>query len=246
MGGRGATSATSKASEQPENARVAASRRKLERLKKEFDDMANPAENKPLGQPRHLETSMGRRLAKQEDKFIERKFNKLNAIKAQEEKLERVEYREKNRALGLTANGGLQKSVQNIGAWEKRLNQQLEIKQYLKDNKIKTGNQYKAGIYEKFGTTYKSSKLKEARETVNSLRTMSKQASAAKGAMSSQSKKLVESGAVKQWAKKPTYYFVNGLRKVAVEMDSSGKFKPSSRYPAISQSDKDFLKKLLG
>ncbi|HBI3722363.1 TPA: hypothetical protein K4433_003060, partial [Enterococcus faecalis] len=37
--------------------------------------------------------------------------------------------------------------------------------------------------------------------------------------MSEKTKELIESGAVTQWKKKPIFYFVKGLRKVALEID---------------------------
>ena len=40
--------------------------------------------------------------------------------------------------------------------------------------------------------------------------------------------KLVDEGAVNQWEKKPVFYFVKGLRKVAFEVDETGNFKLSN------------------
>ena len=49
--------------------------------------------------------------------------------------------------------------------------------------------------------------------------------------VSERTKELIESGAVTQWKKKPIFYFVKGLRKVALEIDENG--------------DKEFINKLL-
>ena len=54
-------------------------------------------------------------------------------------------------------------------------------------------------------------------------------------AISAHSQQLIDSGAVTQWQKKPVYYFVKGLRKVALTLDEQGNFQPSKRYPPISE-----------
>ena len=53
-------------------------------------------------------------------------------------------------------------------------------------------------------------------------------------AISEHSQQLIDSGAVTQWQKKPVYYFVKGLRKVALTLDEHGDFQPSKRYPPMS------------
>jgi hypothetical protein len=54
-------------------------------------------------------------------------------------------------------------------------------------------------------------------------------------AISAHSQQLIDSGAVTQWQKKPVYYFVKGLRKVALTLDEHGDFQPSKRYPPMSE-----------
>ncbi|HGW2884782.1 MULTISPECIES: hypothetical protein [Enterococcus] len=63
--------------------------------------------------------------------------------------------------------------------------------------------------------------------------------------ISSHSQALIDSGAVNQWKKKPIYYFVKGLKKVALELDKEGNFTISNRYPAWSEQDKTFIQELL-
>ncbi|MEM5036262.1 hypothetical protein AACA89_04185, partial [Enterococcus faecalis] len=63
--------------------------------------------------------------------------------------------------------------------------------------------------------------------------------------ISEKTKELIESGAVTQWKKKPIFYFVKGLRKVALEIDENGDFFISNYYPACTDLDKEFIKKLL-
>lgn len=59
--------------------------------------------------------------------------------------------------------------------------------------------------------------------------------------MSDQTKQLIADGKITQWAKKPIYYFVKGLRKAAVVIDENGNVKSSNNYPVSA----DELKKLL-
>lgn len=54
--------------------------------------------------------------------------------------------------------------------------------------------------------------------------------SAKKTKISKSAQSLIDSGKVKQWAKKPNTYFINGLKKTALELQSDGTFKHSPRY----------------
>lgn len=63
--------------------------------------------------------------------------------------------------------------------------------------------------------------------------------------VSEKTQELIDSGAVNQWKKKPIYYFVKGLKKVALEIDDNGDFYISSRYSPYSEEDKKFVEELL-
>ena len=63
--------------------------------------------------------------------------------------------------------------------------------------------------------------------------------------VSEHTQKLIDDGLVNQWKKKPIYYFVKGLKKVALEINQDGNFVISKRYPAYSEDDKKFVKELL-
>ena len=59
-------------------------------------------------------------------------------------------------------------------------------------------------------------------------------------------KYLIDNGLVKQWDKKPIYYFVVGLRKVAVVVDNkTGEFIISKKYFAKTDKDEQFVNNLL-
>ena len=56
---------------------------------------------------------------------------------------------------------------------------------------------------------------------------------------------IIDSGAVKQWAKYPNIYFVKGLRFVALEMTKEGKFEQSSQYLPKTEEEEEVVNKLL-
>ena len=63
--------------------------------------------------------------------------------------------------------------------------------------------------------------------------------------LSRHAQSLIDNGLVTQWQKKPIYYFVKGLRKVALVLNESGDFEASKKYSADSDSDVEFVEKLL-
>ena len=63
--------------------------------------------------------------------------------------------------------------------------------------------------------------------------------------LSQHAQSLIDDGLVTQWKKKPIYYFIKGLRKVALVLNESGDFEESKQYSAYSDSDIEFVEKLL-
>lgn len=70
--------------------------------------------------------------------------------------------------------------------------------------------------------------IKSWKNKVSSLESTMKSNKKVKISKSAQS--LIDSGKVKQWAKKPNTYFINGLKKTALELQPDGTFKHSPRY----------------
>lgn len=56
--------------------------------------------------------------------------------------------------------------------------------------------------------------------------------------------KLVDSKKLTQWTKKQQYYFVKGLKKVAVKLEN-GKLRLSKKYPPKNDNEKQYIKDLL-
>ena len=63
--------------------------------------------------------------------------------------------------------------------------------------------------------------------------------------LSEHAQNLIDSGLVTQWQKKPIYYFVKSLRKVALVLNESGDFEASKKYSPYSDDDIKFVEKLL-
>ena len=63
--------------------------------------------------------------------------------------------------------------------------------------------------------------------------------------LSQHAQNLIAKGLVTQWQKKPIYYFVKGLRKVALVLNESGGFETSKKYSPHSDEDIEFVEKLL-
>ena len=56
--------------------------------------------------------------------------------------------------------------------------------------------------------------------------------------------KLVDSKKINQWKKQPEYYFIKGLRKVAVKLEN-GRLRLSKKYPPKNDNEKQYIKDLL-
>ena len=63
--------------------------------------------------------------------------------------------------------------------------------------------------------------------------------------LSQHAENLISNGLVTQWQKKPIYFFVKGLKKVALVLNESGDFEASKKYSPYSDSDIEFVEKLL-
>lgn len=63
--------------------------------------------------------------------------------------------------------------------------------------------------------------------------------------LSEHAENLIANGLVTQWQKKPIYYFVKGLKKVALVINESGNFEASKKYSPYSDEDIKFVEKLL-
>lgn len=183
-------------------------------------------------------------------KTVKRKYEKSRNLLQEEEKqekriemLEKVEkFKESNELIkdihvvGKTgyATVGVKTSVNNLEYFKNQLKEMEE-----KNEEAKAYNKTKPKIKMKtLGADI--TKLKKKIAYLEQMEEREKNQ-----VLSEQTKELIDNGAVVQWKKKPIYYFVKGLKKVALEIDENGNFIISPRYPAYDESDKDFINNLL-
>ena len=218
--------------------RLEIAEKKLDRLKASFEP--SPMAHAPLGQPLHLYKASGRAMARKLERHNEKMFKLTDEIKKQEEYVEILEEREYKKANGLTSNYGLAKTVENLPRWKKRVERLEFIRDYNKSHGLKVATPYEneKGDLE----FYSSQKLKDAKDTVANLENILNQVRAGEHGMNEAFQTLVNDGSVRQWAKKPKYYFVKGLRKVALEYSEEMEgFIESPRYPSKNDDERKAL-----
>ena len=209
--------------EKPDNSRLAQARRKLERLKGEADEAINAAyshQSLTNGQPVNDKRGGGRFMQKQEQ-IENRVFSKLDEIKEQEERIERLQEIEDRKAAGLNRQGnGLEMSVQNIP----RIREEIE--------KAERGE-----------SSYRPETIKRYKKELERLEAIQDKVDGL--VIQPETQALIDSGEVKQWAKQPNIYFVKGLRRVALELSEEGRFELSPKYRPNTDEEKEIVNKLL-
>ena len=209
--------------EKPDNSRLAQARRKLERLKGEADEAINAAyshQSLTNGQPMNDKRGGGRFMQKQEQ-IENRVFSKLDEIKEQEERIERLQEREDRKAAGLNRQGnGLEMSVQNIP----RIRAEIE--------KAERGE-----------SSYRPETIKRYKKELERLEAIQDKVDGL--VIKPETQALIDSGEVKQWAKQPNIYFVKGLRRVALELTEEGRLELSPKYRPNTDEEKEIVNKLL-
>ena len=183
-------------------------------------------------------------------KKLKQQYEKSRCLFQEEEKqkrriemLEKVEmFKEENDTLkdvhvvGKSgyATVGAKTSVNNLDYFKEKLEElerlNVEAKRY---NKTKPKIKYR---------TY-GSEITKLKRKIAILEEMAEKDANKK--VSEHTQKLIDDGLVNQWKKKPIYYFVKGLKKVALEINQEGNFVISKRYPAYSEDDQKFIKGLL-
>ncbi|GAB2021512.1 hypothetical protein RyT2_05860 [Pseudolactococcus yaeyamensis] len=212
-----------------DNSRLAQAQRKLERLEREMSEATDEMyahQKLTNGQPMNDKRNGPAWFKRREE--LERKARNLDSeLKDHRDRVDRLEQQVFNKEHGLNKQGtGLEMSVGNID----------NIKRAIETGELIEGNKAKLS-----GETIK----KYQKELVR-LEEMKHNSEKVQGVMSDATKALITSGDIKQWIKQPTLYFVNGLQKVALELDAeTGEFKISQKYAPKTQTDKDFVDNLL-
>lgn len=203
-----------------DNSRLAQARRKLERLKGEQDDAISRAYSHQAltnGQPMNDKRG-GASFMRKQEQIEDQVFSKMDEIRQQEERVERLEHQQHLKEMGLNRQGsGLEMSVQNIP----RIREELE----------------KAERGESFFT---NATLKRYQEELTRLEGISEQMG--KISIQPATQSLIDEGLVNQWEKQPNTYFVKGLRRVALELTEEGEFQLSSQAKYHPKTDEERLK----
>ena len=206
--------------EKPDNSRLAQARRKLERLKGEADEVINAVyshQSLTNGQPMNDKRG-GANFMRKQEQIEGRVFSKMDEIKQQEERVERLEHQQHLKEMGLNRQGsGLDMSVQNIP----RIREELE--------KAKRGESF-----------FTKATLKRYQEELTRLEAISEQMD--KTSIQPATQALIDEGLVNQWQKQPNTYFVKGLRRVALELTEEGEFQLSSQTKYHPKTDEERLK----
>lgn len=220
---------------------------KLDRIRMEKEENAGAIRNEhdriPFGQPNiigrpDIYKTVKRYYAKQ-IKLIEEEDQQERRI----DMLERVEeFKEENDLLqdvhvvgkSSYATVGAKTSVNNLDYFKNKL------AELIADNEeAKAYNKTKPAIKRKT----RGAEITKLKRKIASLEDMQERDQTK--VVSEKTQELIDSGAVNQWKKKPIYYFVKGLKKVALEIDENGEFYISNRYSADTECDKKFVEKLL-
>ena len=206
--------------EKSDNSRLAQARRKLERLKGEQDEAISRAYSHQAltnGQPINDKRG-GASFMRKQEQIEGQVFSKMDEIRQQEERVERLEHQQHLKEMGLNRQGsGLEMSVQNIP----RIREELE--------KAKRGESF-----------FTKATLKRYQEELTRLEAISEQMGKTRIKPATQS--LIDEGQVNQWQKQPNTYFVKGLRRVALELTEEGEFQLSSQTKYHPKTDEERLK----
>ena len=206
--------------EKPDNSRLAQARRKLERLKGEQDEAISRAYSYQAltnGQPINDKRG-GANFMRKQEQIEDQVFSKMDEIRKQEERVERLEHQQHLKEMGLNRQGsGLEMSVQNIP----RIREELE--------KAKRGESF-----------FTKATLKRYQEELTRLESISEQMG--KTSIQPATQALIDEGLVNQWQKQPNTYFVKGLRRVALELTEEGEFQLSSQTKYHPKTDEERLK----
>lgn len=220
---------------------------KLNRLKEEQNELMKAIRKEhdsiPFGQPniigrRDIYKDVKRYRAKSIANLIEqeKQENRIKMLeKVEEAKSENSNLKDVH-VVGITEDAtiGAKTSVNNLEYFKEKL-AELEAK----NEEAKKYNKTKPAVKMKtLGTEI--TKLKNKIQMLEDMKAKDESK-----VMSEHAQYLIASGLVTQWKKKPIYYFVKGLRKVALVLNESGDFEASKKYSPYSDEDIKFVEKLL-
>ena len=220
---------------------------KLNRLKTEQDGIMKAIRKEndliPFGQPniigrkdiykdlkRHYGKSIENSIQQEKQENRIEMLEKVEEVKSENSTLKDVH------VVGNSSHAtiGAKTSVNNLEYFKEKL---AELEE--KNQKAKTYNKTRPAVKMKtLGTEI--TKLKRKIQVLEEMKAKDENK-----VLSQHAQYLIKNGLVTQWQKKPIYYFVKGLRKVALVLNESGDFEASKKYSPYSDSDIKFVEKLL-
>lgn len=221
--------------------------RKLENIRKEKRELhihcKKEQKDIPFGQPniqgrRNIYQGITQKHAKmfflmQAEKDQKQRIamlEKVEAFKKENEQVKDVHVVGKS----MFATVGVKTSVNNLEHFKEQLKELEE-----KNERAKAHNKSKKHPKMKtFGA-----KITKLKNKIATLEKMKEQDEHKK--ISQKSQHLIDAKKVNQWAKKPIYFFVVGLKKVALELNEEGNFMISKRYPVKTKEEEQFVQELL-
>lgn len=220
---------------------------KLNRLKEEQDEIMKAIRKEkdliPFGQP----VIIGRRdIYKDLKRYYGKSIENSIEQEKQEKRIEMLEKVEEVKNENSTlkdvhvvgnsayATVGAKTSINNLEYFKEKL---VELEE--KNQKAKAYNKTKPAVKMKtLGTEI--TKLKRKIKMLEDMKNKDESK-----VLSQHAQSLIANGLVTQWQKKPIYYFVKSLRKVALVLNESGEFETSKKYSPYSDEDIKFVEKLL-
>lgn len=153
---------------------------------------------------------------------IHDKCSRLNEeIKKQKERVRLLEQKKENAKIGRTTNYGLINSVENIQAFKDEL---AELQALPKKS------------------SYDYSLIRKRKKQIEEFEQMLEEEKTK--VISERVQKLIDNGSIVQWKKQPKYYFVKGLRKVALII-KDGELAIGDKYRPYSNEEKERVNELI-
>lgn len=207
-----------------DNSRLGQARRKLLRLRNEYNEKFDQlfahqelTNGQPMNDKRNGQSWFNRR------EQIENSIRNLSdQIKQQEDRVAKLEEQKENKEMGLNKQGGLIMSVENIP----RIQEEIE--------KSKNGE-----------SMFSKDTIRKYKKELEVLLEIKEQSEQAHHNVSPHAQALIASKAVTPWAKNPAIYFVKGLNKVALELEKTGDFIPSDKYKPHTAEEEKVVNALL-
>lgn len=207
-----------------DNSRLAQAKRKLERLELEFNEKVDAVMAHQLqtnGQPMNDKRN-GNAWFRRKEQLEAAAHNLSEQVQKQTERVKELEWQAEAKADGLNKQGGLIMSVDNIP----RIKEEI-------------------ARAEKGESIFSAATIRKYRKELKELEALKDRAEVAGSNLSDHAKALIASGKLAQWQKKPTIYFIKGLRKVALELNEQGEFQSAPRYPATTPDAVKIVSELL-